>query len=190
MTRFGWTVVLSVLTLLALVGGTVFYIRGNVPTETPQTVSEPIATSTDPTALELYSNGDYGFSLAYPKGTLATTSTNLVSTSTKKASEVTPVSIALTDASLFVRVSNAVSACSKARPSETMVSTTTFGGAEWRVFSRDELGTDTELHDTSYRTVHEGMCVTIFAQQPYREGIHAVREDLAQIIESFSFARP
>lgn len=199
MTRFGWTIVLSVSVFIGLLFAAYLYIHNRSLHQDTQslegTKTELVATTTDSTSLELYSSGDYGFTLAFPKGavvvdTTASTSNIIIN---KKNSEITAVNIRLSDAALLVKVSSTsanVLSCVKARPAEATASTTVFGGATWHIFSRDELGTEVELHDTTYRTLRDGTCVTLLAQQPFTEGVTAIRSDLEAIVQSFSFSHP
>ena len=187
MTRFGWVVTLIMLLVVAGIIGGWYALSMRTPIAVPT-----VATSTPPidlSARSIYTNGEYGFSIIYPANDpIAETFTpwRLGGTATG-----TPIlSIIDTEGTVRIGASTAskeVTACIKAGPAEEVMPDMQLASTTFKVFTRDLVGTDDPMRVVSYRAVHEGACVALEVTRPV--GASASLR-LAEIVQSFSFARP
>lgn len=192
MTRLGWLVFILMLFIIAgIIGGWYLVMRYHPPV----TAIAPIATSTpqeDLSSSSIYTNGTYGFSLVYPADD--TVSNTFSEWRDGAIATGTPL-VAIADADGMVRVaasSNAkeVKACTKVEPAETALATLQLGSTTFSAFTRDDMGTDNQQRITSYRVIHDKSCIAIESFQPLVNGTVASSTRLANIVRSFSFARP
>ncbi len=192
MTRFGWLVFLVVLVgISGSIGGWYLIVRNHPPVAAPQAV----ATTTpqeDLSSSSIYTNGVYGFSIVYPaKDAIAETFAPWRAGAV--ASGTPLVAFTGSDGSIRVGASKAVKeiqACAKPGPAETALAAVRLGTTTFKAFMHDAVGTDNQERITSYRAIHEKSCVAIESFQPLINGSVATSTGIADIIQSFSFARP
>lgn len=196
MTRFGWTIVLAVLGVIALIAG--FFIWRHMGTYQPQIDTQATTTSAvDPATLSIYTSGEYGFSLFYP---LAARVTDAYSTTTLNGipwrigalGTGTPV-VRLQESGEEIRIGVStdqkdVKACVIAGPAESSQDTLTVGGIAWHVFTFQKVGTDNEQQVTSYRTMHGSSCYVLELFQALSGAATSTGYTLRDTITSFSFA--
>ncbi len=201
MTRFGWMLALSLLVLCILSGTFLAWHSlnasraGSAPAaeaETPR--STPLV---DPSALSIFTSGEYGFSFFYPAGaevvdTFSTTTGTAYPWRVQAVGTGTPVvRIKAPYGTLQVGVSTdpeAREACTEAAPAEEALGPFTAGDTEWQAFSFTKLGTDNEQKVTSYRTLRDGTCITFEVATPYPEAAPRPGYSVSDSISSFTFA--
>ncbi|KND50829.1 MAG: hypothetical protein AB202_00285 [Parcubacteria bacterium C7867-007] len=191
MTRFGWMVLGLVLLGIALIAAGWYLVRNYATQQSPA----PIATSTPQTDLtesSIYTNGTYGFSIIYPASD--SISESFTPWRAGAVASGTPL-VSITDIEGVVRVGassdpKAIDSCIKTGQAEKVLADMALGSSTFKVFTRDEVGTENERRITSYRTIHEKACVAIELFQPLMEGVPATSTRLNDMLLSFSFARP
>ncbi len=192
MTRLGWLVFFIMLLIIGgIIGGWYLVMRYHPPV----TASTTAASSTpqqDLSSSSIYTNGVYGFSLVYPANDTVTESFDpwregAVATGTPL------VMVEDTDGSLRIGASTntkELKACTKVGPAETALADMQLGSTTFKAFTRDDMGTDNQQRITSYRTVHDHACVAIESFLPLQNDEVATSTRIANMITSFSFARP
>lgn len=201
MTRFGWTLALSLLILCILCGTFLAWHSLNASraeTAPVATAETPRATPlVDPSALSIFTSGEYGFSFFYPAGaevldTFSTSSDAAHAWRVHAVGTGTPVvRIDAAGGMLQVGVSadaEALEACTEAAPAEEPLGPFTIGSIEWQAFSFTKLGTDNEQKVTSYRTLHGDTCIAFEVFTPYPETPLPAGYSISDSITSFTFA--
>jgi hypothetical protein len=176
--------------------------------------------------LSIYTNGEYGFSFVYPGSYTATTTFDsqyhlpptweAEDLGLKPGIPVVEVLGYHTENSASfpryfeseVRVGMSTSTevlrtCTKLQNGETVQPDVRIGGIAWKAFSFQNAGMMQYVRGTSYRTVHDGVCVALeslatgssYVDAPSsndipQEKLYAEYAALAPIVTSFSFARP
>ncbi|MDB4992063.1 MAG: hypothetical protein JWL75_308 [Parcubacteria group bacterium] len=174
MTRFGLAVFGGILVVIALIAGILFLHHARTLQAVPAAVMESTSTPAEnPSALSIYTNGEYGFSFFYPADGVVT---DTFSTSTQNAwrthalaKGVLVVRIATDQGQLSFGESSSTrekSACLSAGPSEIMTTPVTVGSTTWKQFTFDKIGTDNEQHVTSYRTLRDATCFAFELSEP------------------------
>lgn len=200
MTRFGWTLALSLLALCILSGAFLVWhsVRAPQAGASPAAQEPPHSTPlVDPSALSIFTSGEYGFSFFYPADAhvIDDASSSSDASYPWRAQAVgtgTPVvRISAPHGALQVGVGtdeDAREACTEAAPAEDALGPFTTGSTTWQAFSFTKLGTDDEQEVTSYRTIHDGTCIAFEIFTPYPGQAGTGGYTIADSISSFTFA--
>jgi hypothetical protein len=194
MTRFGWLVVSG--TIIAVIGIALLLWGFARQSSTPLLNEDdgPVEV-VDPSALSIYTSGEFGLSLMYPSTAMVEDSLSGVSFKWRanSSAEGTPV-VRIKTQGGEVRVgisddSEATASCVEEGPSETMIGSTMLGETVWQTFTFDELGTEDERHVTSYRLMHDGSCFVVEAFEPVGGSPPSPAENVDLVVRSFTLAR-
>lgn len=202
MTRFGWLMFVAILLVIGGVSAGAIYLHDKNAVATPDGSTATSTPLTNPSALSIYTNGEYGFSFFYPASARVIDS---YSTSTETGilwrlgatqKGVPLVRIQNSDSEMRIGMSTttkATSQCLKANPSEKSIADTKVASTTWKTFSFDKLGTDNPTHVVSYRTLHGDACFALETIEPLDSTASTtnIRSLSAEnIVQSFSFSRP
>ncbi len=196
MTRFGWMVATAIALICACIVGVFVWTHKTSPAPVAG-----VATSTtpviDPSALAIYSSGEYGFTFFYPAGATledaftGTSSSNLPWRAQAVASGTLVVQVAAPEGKMRVGISSAqkeTAVCTQPGPAEKPLSSVSIASTTWSKFSFDKLGTDDEEHVTSYRTLHDHACYALETFEPFTATASTTAFGLVQVVNSFTFA--
>jgi hypothetical protein len=205
MTRFGWMVLGGCIVVALLIGGLAMVLHARNTKTSVQAVStsstdaERSTPVTDPSALSIYTNGEYGFSFFYPADGIVTdnfssTTQTLVEDSWRAESSVkgTPIVQVQTSqgALTFGESTDAHerAVCLKAGPAEAKQASVTVGSTTWQHFVFEKVGTDNPEHITSYRIVKDTACMAFEVREPRSATASSTDYAIEKSISSFSFA--
>jgi|CXWL01.1.fsa_nt_gi hypothetical protein len=197
MTRFGWLLTLFVILLVMGLAVGTWALSKDVATIPVVEVAVPTATQ-DPTTLSLYSNGEYGFSLAYPSHSVVRDSLTLPTTVPWRIGAVatgTTIVIFTLPEDTEIRIGASShkkekTDCTKVGASEKSLRDVTVGSTTWTHTSFEKVGTDNEKKVQSYRTLHDDICVAFEIVMPKTVTLDSGPQNLESLITSFTFARP
>lgn len=193
------TILLFVLALLAIGGGSAWYLMRTSGNSLGS--AEEVATSTPLTdAQGIYTNGTYGFSIFYPEEArieygfdpgyhLGTAWRAQALPESQGNPILSIIPYAIQNERSYPRYFNAmvrigasedpqeIARCEKRSENqgETQLADTTIGGQAWKTFAFQDAGMMQYASGVSYRLIHEGKCIAI---EKVRTG-SSYREDLA-----------
>lgn len=200
MTRLGWLVVLGISALIILACGLLLWLHGRAYTPVQSNVATSTSEVLDPSALSIYTSGEYGFTFFYPANAIVHDSFSTTSVgnapwrvgATAPGTAVVDISLSSTTPQGMVRVglsknSKEVSVCIKVGAAEQAQPNLLVGSTTWSVFAFDKVGTDDEEHITSYRVIRNNTCYALETFQPFT-ATTTTPFTPTDIVKSFTFA--
>jgi hypothetical protein len=203
MTRLGWMVVGVIGVIIALIGTLVLMLHTRTApvtgTQTEATTTERTAPIIDPSALSIYTNGEYGFSFFYPAdGTVVdsfgSSTQTYISNTWRAGSSVKGtliVQIQTSQGALTFGESTDAherALCLTAGPAETKQGSVMVGSTTWQHFSFDKVGTENPQHIISYRTIQKNACLAFEIREPRTATASSTAYLIENSISSVTFA--
>lgn len=166
--------------VLGLIVLALFFLAWRMWTYDPERAAAPETLSADalplspadPSALSLYSSGEYGIAFAYPSTAtlIATADDDLVAAEpVRDALRAETLVAELAQGAVRVRIRARTAqpdACFAVAPAERPEDPREIGAQTWRVVARTALGTEHERRITEFRTVDGSRCVTVEESRP------------------------